>query len=96
MGGWRLETVRYCILVVFPVVSFWAFNQPSFFKFFMKDYKISDTSKGDAAISDFTQALAEKKRKAEYEKFLRQEMEFEKDRRIREASGLTPFTLEKN
>uniref|UniRef100_A0A0N5BRT1 DUF2852 domain-containing protein n=1 Tax=Strongyloides papillosus TaxID=174720 RepID=A0A0N5BRT1_STREA len=88
MGGWKLESGRYLILVAFPVLSFWAFNQPSFYKFFMKGYKIQESTTGDQAITNFTEALAEKKRKEEYEKFLREQMAFEEARRIREAKGI--------
>uniref|UniRef100_A0A0K0CW83 Protein PET100 homolog, mitochondrial n=1 Tax=Angiostrongylus cantonensis TaxID=6313 RepID=A0A0K0CW83_ANGCA len=84
MGGWKLETFRFGLMVVFPVAAFWFFNQPSLFKFFMKGYKFPDTREGDAAIAQFKEQLLAEKRKKEYEAFLREQMAFEEARRQRE------------
>lgn len=35
MGGWKLETGRFLMLITFPVGAFWLFNQPTIFKEFV-------------------------------------------------------------
>ncbi|KAK6020727.1 hypothetical protein OSTOST_13612 [Ostertagia ostertagi] len=84
MGGWKLETGRFALMVTFPVAAFWFFNQPSLFKVFMKGYKVPDSREGDAAMAQFKEQLLAQKRKEEYESFLRQQMAFEEARRQRE------------
>ncbi|CAB3403894.1 unnamed protein product [Caenorhabditis bovis] len=88
MGGWKLETGRFFMLVAFPVVAFWAFNQPTIFKEFMRGYKIPDSSAGDKAMANFKEELLANKRKEEYEKFLREQMAFEEAKKIRAAHGI--------
>ncbi|KAK6034639.1 hypothetical protein COOONC_27861 [Cooperia oncophora] len=65
MGGWKLETGRFALMVTFPVAAFWFFNQPSLFKVFMKGYKVPDSREGDAAIAQFKEQLLAQKRKDE-------------------------------
>ncbi|ETN78543.1 hypothetical protein RB195_018237 [Necator americanus] len=84
MGGWKLETGRFALMVGFPVVAFWLFNQPSLFKTFMKGYKVPDSREGDDAIAQWKKQLLAQKRKEEYENFLREQMAFEEARRLRE------------
>ncbi|KAK5977723.1 hypothetical protein GCK32_004023 [Trichostrongylus colubriformis] len=84
MGGWKLETGRFALMVTFPVAAFWFFNQPSLFKVFMKGYKVPDSKENDAAMAQFKEQLLAQKRKEEYESFLRQQMAFEEARRQQE------------
>uniref|UniRef100_A0AC35G9V4 Uncharacterized protein n=1 Tax=Panagrolaimus sp. PS1159 TaxID=55785 RepID=A0AC35G9V4_9BILA len=88
MAGWKMESARFLIYVAFPVGAFWAFNQPSFFKYFMKGYKLPDTSEGDAKVAEWKESLNEERRKREYEKFLLEQMAFEEARRIREENKI--------
>uniref|UniRef100_A0A7E4W1Y7 Protein PET100 homolog, mitochondrial n=1 Tax=Panagrellus redivivus TaxID=6233 RepID=A0A7E4W1Y7_PANRE len=83
-----METGRFFILVAFPVGAFWFFNQPAFFKYFMKGYKLPDTAEGDAQMGAWKEELNEKRRKVEYEKFLREQMAFEEAKRIREEHNI--------
>ncbi|CAD6198269.1 unnamed protein product [Caenorhabditis auriculariae] len=88
MGGWKLESARFLIMVGFPVGAFWLFNQPKIFKEFMKGYKVPDSSSGDKAIADFKEQLLAQKRKDEYESFLREQMAFEEAKKIRAQHGI--------
>ncbi|CAJ0606373.1 unnamed protein product [Cylicocyclus nassatus] len=88
MGGWKLETGRFALMVAFPVVAFWIFNQPSIFKVFMKGYKVPDSSEGDAAVAKWKEQLLAQKRKEEYEHFLREQMAFEEARRRRDQQAV--------
>uniref|UniRef100_A0AC34QQ73 Uncharacterized protein n=1 Tax=Panagrolaimus sp. JU765 TaxID=591449 RepID=A0AC34QQ73_9BILA len=88
MTNWRMESGRFFLLVAFPVGAFWLFNQPSFFKQFMKNYKLPNTNDGDAKMMAWKEELQEERRKREYEKFLREQMAFEEARRIREENKI--------
>ncbi|KAI6178975.1 hypothetical protein M3Y98_00559800 [Aphelenchoides besseyi] len=88
MGGWKLESARFLILVGFPVASFWAFNQPGVFDYFMKSYKLPHNPEAEEKIKVWKEGLMEKRRKREYEKFLREEMAFEEARRLREQNNI--------
>ncbi|GMR35614.1 hypothetical protein PMAYCL1PPCAC_05809, partial [Pristionchus mayeri] len=88
MGGWKLESFRFFIAVTFPVGAFWFFNQPELFKYFMKGYRIPDTSAGDAAMAELKESIMVKQRKEEYERFLKEQMAFEQAKIAREKMGL--------
>uniref|UniRef100_A0A0M3IDZ2 Transmembrane protein n=1 Tax=Ascaris lumbricoides TaxID=6252 RepID=A0A0M3IDZ2_ASCLU len=88
MGGWKLETGRFFALVAFPVFSFWLFNQPHIFKRYMRNYRMPDSTAGDAEVLAFKEMLAEERRKEEYEAFLREQMAFEEARRFREQHNI--------
>ncbi|KJH45846.1 IBR domain protein [Dictyocaulus viviparus] len=82
MGGWKLEAMRFALLVTFPVASFWFFNQPSLFKVFMKNFMVPDNREGDAALLQFKEELRARRRKREYETLLREELAYEEARRL--------------
>ncbi|KAI6238049.1 hypothetical protein M3Y99_00732100 [Aphelenchoides fujianensis] len=88
MGGWKLEATRFLILVGFPVASFWAFNQPGVFDYFMKGYRLPESIDHTASVREWKESLMEGRRKREYEKFLREEMAFEEARRVREENKI--------
>ncbi|KAE9554939.1 hypothetical protein FO519_001836 [Halicephalobus sp. NKZ332] len=88
MTNWRMESARFFMLVAFPVGAFWFFNQPSLFKYFMRNYKLPDTSEGDAKMALWKEELQEDRRKREYEMFLREQMAFEEARKIREENKI--------
>ncbi|UMM19599.1 hypothetical protein L5515_015123 [Caenorhabditis briggsae] len=88
MGGWKLETGRFLMLITFPVGAFWLFNQPTIFKELMRGYRIPDSSQGDKAMAEFKEQLLANKRKEEYEAFLREQMAFEEAKKLRAANKI--------
>ncbi|KAH7716772.1 Protein Y53F4B.14 a [Aphelenchoides avenae] len=88
MAGWKLESTRFLILVTFPVASFWMFNQAGVFNYFLKGYKLPDTSEGDAKMKAFKDEIMERRRREQEERLLREQMDFEEARRTREKLGI--------
>ncbi|GMT13067.1 hypothetical protein PFISCL1PPCAC_4364, partial [Pristionchus fissidentatus] len=88
MGGWRLESGRFLLLVTFPVGAFWLFNQPNLFKHAMRGYKMPETTAGDEAMAKFKEEITVQKRKEEYERFIKEQMAFEESKKMREKMGL--------
>ncbi|GMS82666.1 hypothetical protein PENTCL1PPCAC_4841, partial [Pristionchus entomophagus] len=88
MGGWRLESGRFLLLVTFPVGAFYFFNQPNLFKYAMRGYKVPETTAGDEAMAKFKEEITVQKRKEEYERFLKEQMAFEEAKKMREKMGL--------
>lgn len=54
----------------------------------MKNYKLPDAKENNQAMKQWKENMMEEKRKSDYEKFLREQMEFEEARRIRELNRI--------
>lgn len=54
----------------------------------MRNYRMPDSTAGDAEVLAFKEMLAEERRKEEYEAFLREQMAFEEARRFREQHNI--------
>lgn len=54
----------------------------------MRNYKIPEVKESSEQMKAWKAELAEQRRKADYEKFLREQMAFEESRQLREKHGI--------
>jgi hypothetical protein len=54
----------------------------------MRGFKLPDSSENNEQVRQWTEQLKDEKRRKDYESFLRQQMEFEEARRLREQNRI--------